>query len=125
MRGILNTENRTHIKDMLEKLNWKSINQRIQFNVLKLLFRIDKGELPKYLNNLLSTNSDIHNYNTRNTHFRLPKYSKSFSQRSLGYNGVKLYNSLSNYCKLDDLQSLEYSRFTEILHRFVKEKIDI
>lgn len=125
MRAILRAESRTHIREMLEVLEWKSINQRINFNVLKLLFRLENGDLPNYLDSILCTNREVHNYKTRNTHFRLPLYSKSFSQRSLGYNGVKLYNSLSNFYTLGELRELKYDNFLNLLNIFIKDNISI
>jgi len=125
MRGILRAEVRTHISEMLEVLGWKSINQRIHYNVLKLMYRLENGDLPKYLDSMLYSNREVHNYNTRNTHYRLPMYNKSFSHRSLGYNGVKLYNSLSNFYTMGELRELQYNQFLDLLSVFIKESISI
>lgn len=79
LRVILKCNKRTKIVEMLTKLQWLSINQRILYNVMILIYKIKKGILPSYLQNQLVTNSDINPHRTRHRDdFRAKMY---FSER--------------------------------------------
>lgn len=125
MRVILRTQSRTHIVDMLDKLKWQSVNQRIHFNTIKFIYRIIKGDLPEYLERILVSNREIHNYNTRNTHYRIPLFTKAFSQRSLISKGITEYNKVQDHFKNCDLKMLPKAEFIKLLSYYIKDKISI
>lgn len=101
MRIILRCHRRTKIADMLEILQWLSIKQRVYLNTLVFVFKLVRNILPSYMNKYLVYNKDIHNYETRIVNnFRLPANTKSISQNSFFYKGLKLYNGLPDEAKV-------------------------
>lgn len=100
MRVIIGCSRYTPILSMLETLKWLSVKQRIFYNTMIFIYKIYTGLLPEYLACHLSIISDHHNYNTRNkSNFTIPFYTKKFSQNSLFYKGVQMYNKLPKQVK--------------------------
>ena len=60
MRVILNAPPRTHIEDMLSKLRWMSVRQRLEYNRLVLMWKIFHGYSPRYLSDKLVLVKDRH-----------------------------------------------------------------
>ncbi len=50
---------------MLEVLGFQSVKQRIAFNSLKLMYKIENGLAPKYLKDLPKKNKEKYQYNLR------------------------------------------------------------
>lgn len=95
MRVILCCKRDTSTLWMLETLQWQSIRQRIIFNTLVMIHKVKCGIFPAYLCSKLSLVSEKSNYNLRNKdNFKLPNYTKVFSQNSLFYKGINLYNNI-------------------------------
>lgn len=100
LRIILDAKWDTSIKRMLVKLNLSSVTQRINFNIVIFIFKIKSNMLPKYLKNKMKRVNEVHSKHLRrNHHFRLPQYRKTSSQRSLYYNGLKIFNKLPEELK--------------------------
>lgn len=100
MRVVIGCSRYTSIASMLETLQWLSVKQRIYYNTMIFIYKIYYGLLPQYLSCHLSIISDHHNFNTRNkSNFTVPFYTKKFSQNSLFYKGVQLYNNLPTTVK--------------------------
>lgn len=73
MRIILKCDRLTHRADMLNSLNWLSVNQRINYNTLIMIFKMKNGLAPAYLNENVTLTNEVHGRNTRNRNdFRLP-----------------------------------------------------
>ncbi len=66
-RLILNCHLRTHIKDMLDSLNWMTITERADFHRLCLMYKCINCLTPEYMSDKLTTVSNIHNHNTRSS----------------------------------------------------------
>jgi hypothetical protein len=95
MRIILKKRSRTHIKWMLDVLEFHSVKQRVNFNTLILVFKIKNNMVPEYMNDKLTYNRDATTWNLRNADdFRLPAYKKTYTQNSMWYDGLKLFNEL-------------------------------
>ena len=93
MRLILKMDNRTHINDMLDMLQWLSIKQRIYANTLKFIHRIVNGEVPLGLQRQLTLRHNAHTHNLRNNNeYQLNNCRTSFAQNSLLHNGLRIYN---------------------------------
>ena len=93
MRIILKVSGRTHTKDMLEMLQWSSVKQRIYFNVLKFIHRIETGNVPEILSEKMITRKELHKRCLRsNDSFHLPSAKKASTQNCLLYKGLKIYN---------------------------------
>lgn len=93
MRLILHAKWDTHIKDMLTKLNWMSIKQRVVFNTMKFLYKIEHEELPEYLKCQLTKKKEKTNYNLRRrSEYLVPNFLNQSQQASLFYKGLQIYN---------------------------------
>lgn len=122
MRLILKCRRDVKIEVMLEKLNWLSVNQRIQYNCLILIYKIQNGMLPKYLNHQICYNRDISPYNTRNKdNFRLPQCTKSQTQNSVYYKGLQQYNNLPTNIKTE----VEITKFKDLLYQHIQQSTKI
>jgi hypothetical protein len=93
MRIILGVAPRTSADDMLEKLNWMSIKQRLFFNNMSLMWRIVHNNVPNYLLKNVKYAHEQHGHQTRGaTHTnifidRRHKFSL-FQQGALDWNGL-------------------------------------
>lgn len=122
MRVILNAKRDVRIENLLNSLNWLSVNQRITFNCLVFIQKIQHGLLPKYLNNQIVYNRDVTPYNTRTRNdFRLPQCRKSQTQNSIYYKGLKQYNELPNGIK----QETDLNHFKELLVQHILKTIKV
>ena len=118
MRIILHCSRYTKITLMLDTLQWLSIKQRIVFNTIIFIFKIIHNLLPNCLLKYIIQNSEIHNYPTRNCEdFKLPFRKRNYTQNSLFYKGLKVYNDLSRDVK----NETNIVRFRRNLSSFVKE----
>jgi hypothetical protein len=98
MRVILRCDNLTPRQQMLDQLEWLSVKQLLNYNVLLFFHRLVLYESPSYLFTKLRKASDVHRYHTRRPDdFVLPNYTKPSSQNSFFYKGTKLYNQFMNY----------------------------
>jgi hypothetical protein len=92
MRVILECHHRTHIQDMLDSLHWLNVRQRFSFNILCLMWKIENGTVPEYMN--LHTNSNtVHQHQTRQA-VRGDKFRENCHKSSLLRTGGQLWNSL-------------------------------
>lgn len=121
MRIILKKSWWTSGIDMLQQLDWMSVRQRINLQVLLFIYKVTNGMLPKYLKNSFQSNEG-RNHVTRsvtNEHLRLPLFRKSSTQRSLLYNGVKEFNKIPV-----EVRNNNFRNFKEYCVSYVK-RLDI
>jgi hypothetical protein len=131
MRIILRCSRETRIIDMLSTLYWMTIKQRVYYNTLTMIFKIDRGELPEYLSINLIRVRDSHTRTTRSGNdFVLPRFTKTSTQNSLFYKGVNLYNELqtiirqkNNLTNEEMTNTISLNEFKRHCSKFVKEKI--
>ena len=95
MRYILKCEYRTPSDFMLKSLNWMNVSQRINYNVMLLVYKMKNNLVPQYLCNKIRFASEFHHRNTRNRNeIRLPDIRTENARKCLLYNGIKLFNEL-------------------------------
>jgi hypothetical protein len=124
MRTILNCRMTTPIKDMLARLSFLSVEQRVNYNTMTLIYKMENGLLPDYLCHSLNRVGDNHSYNTRNRNdFALPYFRKASTQNSLHYNGLKLYNNIRKLPQFKTIENL--SEFKDECKKYVIEKFKI
>lgn len=108
LRIILREEPRANVHTMLNKLSMLDICQRIHFNVLVIMFKCFKKELPKYLCEHFINVSDVQPYNLRgNDLLRLPAYRTTGAQNSLKYKGAQMFNLLKSQYPVNNNTSLK------------------
>jgi hypothetical protein len=83
-----------------------------------LIFKIKNNLVPEYMNDEITYNRDATTRILRNRDvIRLPIYKKTYTQNSMGYGGIKLFNKLTPAMNED--QNLE--RFKEAIFIWLKQ----
>lgn len=117
MRVILKCNKRTNVESMRDVLNWFTIWQSIVYDVIIFMFKIKNQLLPSYMLECFGSNSDMVR-ETRSKHdFKLNRCQRSSTQKSLMYNGAKLYNNLPTYMK----NEANIYVFKNTLKKYVKD----
>lgn len=102
LRIILGCHKRTSRIDMLEATNLLSVRQTVTFNTMLFIYKMLNQLLPSHLLSNCKFVSDVHEHNTRSnsrSNFYLDKVNTNYSQNSLFYKGLQLYNELPNDIK--------------------------
>jgi Reverse transcriptase (RNA-dependent DNA polymerase) len=106
MRILLIAKKETHIVDMLEKLEFLSVSQRIHANTLKFFYKIENSLCPNYLAERLVRRSLTTNYCMRSGEtFNIPNYKSTVTQNSLFFKGTQLFNQFkkkNHYSNLEE-----------------------
>ena len=83
--------------ELLERLNWKNFDTRVEFNKAVLLYSIfENGNAACLRQQFSAQNNNTNDYNLRNygTDLSIPKPKKEFLKRSFKYRGAVLWNNL-------------------------------
>lgn len=95
MRVILQCDRYTKVEDMLEALQFMSVRQRLQYNTCIFIFKILNGLLPNQLGDRLEIVGDEGARVTRQAgNIELQFRKTKSAQKSLFYEGIKMYNVL-------------------------------
>lgn len=122
MRAVMRVNRRTSIKLMLDTLGWLSVRQRSILLTLQFIHKIKLGLTPNYLCDILTKNSERHNYNLRNVEqFAIPNYKKKSNQNSLFYKGLQLYNGLNEETKNENRLKI----FINETKKWIKSNINV
>ncbi|CAL1671997.1 unnamed protein product [Lasius platythorax] len=100
MRIILKCNKKTRIRDMLEALHFTSIDERIEYNVCLLVYKMINGMCPSYLYNkseLVKHRSAINTRQKENVY--IERCRSREEQKMLLHDGFKMYNKLPNDIK--------------------------
>lgn len=120
MRAIMCVNRFTSISLMLQTLGWLSVRQRIDYLTLNFIHKIQKGDAPKYLIDLISERGESHGYSLgNNNNFHINKALKTSTQNSLTQKGFRIYNSLPNELKNDTNEK----RFKKQLILWIKNSV--
>ena len=85
---------------LFKELQILSIYDLITLNTFIFMYSINANILPDKFSNMFVSNSNIHNYLTRQRHpYHQPNLRSTSGLNSLIYNGVKKWNSLRNCIK--------------------------
>lgn len=103
---------------MLDSLKLLNVTQRIEYNVMCIVFKLKNKLLPSYLcENLMYIHNVYNNMTLRNAeNFRLPKKTK---QKSLFYDALQNYNCLPT--KLKNCKTLSIFKETLKCHMMEEE----
>ena len=82
---------------IIRKLGWPTINELIESETLKMVYRSVNDQAPIYLTEMFARLSDTCKRELRNTKTDLtvPRRKSAFGQKCLSYKGAKLWNDLS------------------------------
>lgn len=120
LRNILMVNRATSHKIMLDALCFQSVQQRLTSNVLKMLFKIENGLMPNYLKEILKKNKERIKYNTRRRSlYEVPNFTKNYTQKSIFFKALKLYNECKQIFDKSCFSSL--NQFCKKVKMYVKE----
>jgi hypothetical protein len=123
MRIILKKARKTHIRWMLDMLDFHSTKQLVNFNTLIMIFKIKNNLVPEYMNDEITYNREATTRILRNRDdFRLPTNKKTYTQNSMWYDGLKLFNELTPAMKKEE-RNLE--RFKEAIFIWLKQRFPV
>ena len=101
-RIILNTDFSTPSKDMFDFLKWMSIPKRLLYNKATPTYKALKGFTPKYIKNMLTPNSQVHDRPLRSLvdgTLMGPRSRTSLYYKSFSVSAQKYWNSLPTSIK--------------------------
>ena len=95
MRIILKCPRDTRISNMHQDTQLLSVRQRVNYNVLVLVFKATKSLLPRYISSQHAYVADVQPYALRsNQNLRLPQLLTNMGQKSFLYRGVQMFNDM-------------------------------
>ena len=82
---------------IIKKLGWPTINELIESETLKMVYKSVNNQAPIYLTEMFVRLSDACKRELRNTKTDLavPRRKSAFGQKCFSYKGAKLWNDLS------------------------------
>ena len=120
IRIISNTSRRSSITKQYHNLGILKIIDLYTYEVAKLMHQHTMQKLPHCFTSFFTKISDIHTKNTKSnskTNFYLPKYSTTRCQKSIRFQGPKIWNSLS-----PEIRNQLYFKFKNNLKKHLLEK---
>ena len=105
---------------MITELDLLTVKQRVTYNTMKLIYKVEQKRLPEYLCDMFNYVSDVQPYNLRNNReFRLPLLVSSFGQNSIMFKGIQIYNTFKS--RYEVTQNI--NEFKKSLMDFIKTEI--
>ena len=88
---------KTKLSPLYDKLKLLKLNSSYKLEVSKLMYKFKSKSLPICFNEYFVLPSKVHSYSTRfvaGDNYSLTRFNKSNSQRSIRYQGSKIWNEL-------------------------------
>ena len=98
---------KTKLSPLYEQLHLLNLNNIYQLEVLKFARKFKMKTLPKCFKNYFQLASQVHIYSTRfaaNENWSVPRFKKTYTQRSIKYKGTKLWNALPTDLEIINLK---------------------
>ena len=107
-----------HITPVLKNLKWLKIEEKIQYDIIVMAYKILNNHIPPWLFNL-NYNRDMRNTNTRqNDNLMIPKTNTKIGGKSFIVMGPNAWNSLSPSARhTSSLETFKKSLLNDILRR--------
>ena len=109
IRIITNSNARASANPLYRKLGILKVSDLYKFEIAKIMYQHSKQSLPSCFSAFFDNLNDIHNQRTRATEKKnlyLPKFSTICCQKSIRYQGVKIWNTLPV-----ELRNLTFKQF--------------
>ena len=123
IRIITNSHWQSPITPQYRKLKVLKIADLYTYEIAKLMHQHSKNMLPTCFSNFFCPLSEVHERQTRSTsknNLCLPKFSTSRCQRSLRYQGVKIWNSLKPNLRNQSVKRFKVSMKNLLLENYVQ-----
>ena len=92
-----NVSRLAHTEPLFKKQEILKFNVLHQYQIAQFIFNFIKGDISVVFNDMFMYNSDVHHYNTRQSHlFHIPPVSSNQRKRTLRYEGPVIWNKLQN-----------------------------
>ena len=92
-----NVSRLAHTEPLFQKQEILKFNVLHQYQIAQFMYNFIKGDISKVFNDMFMYNSDVHHYNTRQSHlFHIPQVSPNQRKRTLRYEGPVIWNKLQN-----------------------------
>ena len=93
---------RISAQPIISRLGWKAVNDLIEMETMKMVFRSSNHEAPEYLTGLFHRWSETSTRQLRytNTNLHVPFLKTACGQKYLSYRGAKLWNNLNRESKM-------------------------
>ena len=86
---------RDHTDELFKMTKVLTVYQIYKSCILHFMFKYYKGILPNLYTGMFQCNANVHSHNTRQSReLHIPRYKHSALQKSVGYQGVKLWNQV-------------------------------
>jgi len=116
MRIILRCDRRERVLNMLEALRFMSIQERIEYNVCQLVYKIVHGICPGYLS---GTSRIVRCRETRQRgNIYIDRCKSREEQKMLWHDGFKMFNDLPNEIK----EKTNLRDFRKMLVQYIRER---
>lgn len=107
-RFILNLRKYDHISEGFKSLNMLNMENSRKLQCLTLMHKIVNKKAPKYLNETIVFNQNIHNHDTRGReNLRLPNVRTNFGRNRFMVSTARLYNQLTNELNIPKVTSVD------------------
>ena len=95
IRIICGVHPRTHTAPLFKESRILNLEQINKFLVGQMMYKFQRGEIPRVFDNFFTFNRDIHQHYTRiMNNIHIPKVKTELRKRSLAFWGAKLWNSI-------------------------------
>ena len=92
-----NVSRLAHTEPLFQKQEILKFNVLHQYQIAQFMYNFIKGDISKVFNDMFMYNSDVHHYNTRQSHlFHIPQVSSNQRKRTLRYEGPVIWNKLQS-----------------------------
>ena len=91
----LYSKRRSHTTPLLRKLHWQPVQQRIDYKVALLTFKVRSMSTPLYLQRLIKKWEHVHNLRSATTSLSQPSSTTTFAKRAFRCIAPAIWNSLS------------------------------
>ena len=100
MRIIDHQKYRAHTSELFKKLKILKCREIYKYQIGQFIYKHKENILPPLFSYLFRFQSDIHGYNTRQrNHYVAWDFDIDLTKRSIRYEGILFWNSLSNVIK--------------------------
>ena len=97
-RFVFNQPRFSRTSELMKKLHWLPIKQRIQYKAGCLMHKVKHGKPPTYLKDLFQLNSSSSNPSRREL-FQVPAVKTNYEKRAFMNSGCYYWNSLPSYVR--------------------------
>jgi len=113
----------SHISPSLVTLHWLPLRYRIIFKICTFMFKLNNGNFPKYLINLIDKPKNTGLRSSSKSHFFIRSIKHSYGKSAFAYSGPFLWNSLpSHLTSSQPLTTFRKSLKTHLFAKFVAER---